>query len=75
MSGPTIVDYSALPSCPICGQALIVSLSHNKSGRPFVMLRCRDGRHFRAFINDKDYVAGLIERLEKKGATKTEETK
>ena len=73
MSSSTIHNYSTIPSCPICGQALVVRLARGrKSGKPFVMLRCRDGRHYRAFINDKDYVAGLIERLEGSEETKKE---
>ena len=67
MNSSTIHNYSATPSCPICGQALIVRLARGrKSGKPFVMLRCHDGRHYRAFINDKDYVAGVIDHLEAK---------
>jgi len=62
----TIHVYSGIPTCPICGQALAVRLARGRrSGKPFVMLRCsRDGRHYRAFINDKGYVAHLLERLE-----------
>lgn len=66
---PTIHQYSGLPSCPICGQPLVARLARGrKSGQPFVMLRCcRDGRHYRAFINDKAYVAEVLERLEAGG--------
>ena len=36
-----------------------------KSGKPFLMLLCAvDGRHFRAFINDKAFVASVVARLE-----------
>ena len=39
-----------------------------KSGQPFVMLKCsREPRHYRAFINDKAYVAEVLERLEAGG--------
>ena len=35
-----------------------------KSGKPFIMLVCGvDGRHFRAFINDQDFVAKVLNRL------------
>ena len=38
-----------------------------KSGKSFLMLICgRDGRHFRAFINDQDYASKLLERVEGK---------
>jgi len=38
-----------------------------KSGKPFVMLICdRDGRHIRAFISDRGFVASVIAKLEKK---------
>ena len=37
------------------------------------MLACgRDGRHFRAFINDQDYVRGVLDRL--KGQTRAAQT-
>ena len=56
---------SAIP-CLICRQPLQVRLAHGrKSKKPFVMLLCaRDGRHFRAFINDREFVAGVLARLE-----------
>ena len=39
-----------------------------KSGKPFVMLICsRDGRHFRAFINDQEYVSRVLESAEDLG--------
>ena len=63
---PTIHQYSGLPSCPVCGKALAVQLARGrKSGQPFVMLKCRhEGRHYRAFIHDKKYIAEVLERLE-----------
>ncbi len=65
----TIEQYSGLPSCPVCGKALAVQLARGrKSGQPFVMLKCsREARHYRAFINDKAYVAEVLERLEAGG--------
>jgi hypothetical protein len=49
-------------SCLICGTPLIVRVATGrKSGKPFIMLRCpSDGRHFRAFITDKEYVKGVL---------------
>jgi hypothetical protein len=57
-------DY--LPSCPICGETLDLSLARGrKSGKPFVMLRCLvDGRHFRAFITHRPYVEKMLDRIE-----------
>ena len=54
--------------CPVCSVPLTVRLARGrKSGKPFVMLLCaQDGRHFRAFINDREYVAQVIERVEGK---------
>ena len=56
-----------MPSCPVCRQALSVELAHGrKSGKAFVMLRCPlDGRHFRGFISDREFVSGVLARLEK----------
>ena len=52
--------------CPVCSVPLRVRLARGrKSGKPFVMLLCaQDGRHFRAFINDQQYVSQVLERLE-----------
>ena len=52
--------------CLVCGEALLVRPARGrKSGKPFLMLVCgRDGRHFRAFVNDQEYVRGVLERLE-----------
>ena len=53
-------------ACPVCGTGLIVRLARGrKSGKPFVMLICpADGRHIRAFINDRDFVGKFITGLE-----------
>jgi predicted RNA-binding Zn-ribbon protein involved in translation (DUF1610 family) len=68
----TIEQYSGLPSCPVCGKALVARLARSrKSGQPFVMLKCRrEARHYRAFIADKAYVAEVLERLEAGDQTK-----
>ena len=52
--------------CLICKEPLTVRLARGrKSGKPFVMMLCaQNGRHFRAFITDQTYVAGVLERLE-----------
>ena len=55
-----------LPQCPICGNNLRITIAHGrKSGKPFIMLMCaRDGRHFRAFISDQNYVQGTLVNIE-----------
>jgi hypothetical protein len=52
--------------CLICQQPLALRLAKGrKSGKPFLMLICPvDGRHFRGFITHRDYVAGVLARLE-----------
>ena len=49
--------------CLVCKEPLMVKLTRGrKSGKPFVMLICsQDGRHFRAFINDQEYVSRVLE--------------
>ena len=52
--------------CIICGESLTVRLTRGrKSGKPSVMLICsNDGRHFRAFINDREYIRQVLKILE-----------
>lgn len=52
--------------CPVCGDPLSFQIARGrKSGKPFLMVKClRDGRHFRGFVGDRDYVKRLLERLE-----------
>jgi hypothetical protein len=52
--------------CLVCTTALALHLVRGrKSGKPFLMLICPvDGRHFRGFITQRDYVAGVLARLE-----------
>ncbi len=54
--------------CLVCGSALEVRLSKGRrSGKPFIMLICPvDGRHFRGFINNSEYLGKVLARLEKK---------
>ena len=51
--------------CPVCSEPLTVRPAEGrKSGKPFIMLVCpKDGRHFRGFITDKDYVERVHVRL------------
>jgi hypothetical protein len=52
--------------CPVCGCSLAFQITRGrKSGKPSLMLKCpRDGRHFRGFICDQNYLQQLLERLE-----------
>ena len=61
--------------CLVCQHRLDLRIVRGrKSGKPFVMLLCsRDGRHFRAFVNDQAYVHRLVARLE--GQTPVSQTK
>ena len=53
-------------ACLVCQSPLVVRLARGrKSMKPFLMLLCaKDGRHFRAFINDQTYVHQVLERME-----------
>ncbi len=48
--------------CPICGEGLSVRTARGrKSNKPFIMLVCEeDGRHFRGFITDQQYVKKVL---------------
>ncbi len=51
--------------CPLCRSEIAVSLARSKKGKPSLSLRCpADGRHFRGFIADKEYVSKVVEMLE-----------
>jgi predicted RNA-binding Zn-ribbon protein involved in translation (DUF1610 family) len=45
--------------CLVCGTQLAVRIARGrKSGKPFVMIICpADGRHFRGFVGDREYVS------------------
>ena len=59
-------------NCLVCSNEIEVKPARGrKSGKPFVMLICgQDGRHFRAFITDKTYVARVLESAEELGQEK-----
>lgn len=61
-------DHSKALNCPVCGLNLKITLAQGRtSKKAFLMVVCpKDGRHFRGFINDKDYVAQILARLEEK---------
>jgi predicted RNA-binding Zn-ribbon protein involved in translation (DUF1610 family) len=59
--------------CPVCGEPMAFQIARGrKSGKPFLMVKClRDGRHFRGFVGDREYVTRLLERLESGKSNKT----
>ncbi len=52
--------------CLVCkGELTISAAQGRKSKKPFVMLKCsQDGRHFRAFITDQEYVKKVMAGVE-----------
>ena len=52
--------------CPVCQAPMALrTCQGRKSGKPSLMFICpHDGRHFRGFITDQKYVAGVLARLE-----------
>jgi len=60
------IEYAL--KCPVCGTDMEVRLARGRrSGKAFIMALCTENpRHLRAFINDKAYVAQVLERLEAK---------
>jgi len=59
-------------NCPICSNPLSVTVAKGrKSNKPFIMLKCdKDGRHFRGFITDQDYVKKVLAEQSLKGTGK-----
>ena len=51
--------------CPVCAQALSVSPAKSRKARnpkTFLMLLCpSDGRHFRAFVSDREFVSKALD--------------
>ncbi|MBI4203211.1 MAG: hypothetical protein HY532_08895 [Chloroflexi bacterium] len=60
-----MTNVTTLP-CPLCRAPLDVRLARGrKSGKAFIMLVCpADGRHFRGFITDRQYVSGVLAKAE-----------
>ena len=51
--------------CPVREAELKVTTSTSKAGKVALVLVCpRNGRDFRAFINDRDYVRRVMDSLE-----------
>ena len=62
--------------CPICSKKISVQIARGrKSNKPFIMLKClTDGRHFRGFITDQEYVSKVLKELEARGSGTEEGT-
>ncbi len=56
-------------ACPVCGDPVAVRPAQGrKSHKSFIMLVCsRDGRHFRGFINDQEFVARVTGAADQAG--------
>ena len=54
--------------CPVCAVALKLTTARSrksKTPRTFLMLACpKDGRHFRGFISDRDFVQRTLDAAE-----------
>jgi hypothetical protein len=52
--------------CIVCGSNLTLRTARGrKSGKVFLMLLCgSDPRHFRGFVNDRNFVDSVLARLE-----------
>ena len=57
--------------CPVCGVALRLTTAKSrksKNPRTFLMLACpEDGRHFRGFISDREFVQRTLDAAERLG--------
>ena len=60
------IQTNQVVPCPVCQSPLSLRPTQGrKSGKPSLMLICpQDGRHFRGFINDRDFVMQVHARLE-----------
>jgi len=74
MNANTPEDSRQSISCLVCSEPLIIRpATGRKSGKPFIMLICgTSGKHFRGFITDQSYVAGVMGRIE--GRSKSEDS-
>ena len=63
---PTQYAGSSSLKCTVCHHEIKLGMATGrKSGKPFLMLVCpHDGRHFRGFISDRDYIAEVVDRVE-----------
>ncbi len=59
------MNKSQIAPCIVCGTRLDMRPTQGKSGKPGITFICpQDARHFRAFVTDKNFVAGVIDLLE-----------
>ena len=64
MEGKVKSDIPTI-SYPVCGAGLNVNTCTSKAGKVSLVLVCpRDGRDFRAFINNQEYIQGVFDSLE-----------
>ena len=58
--------------CPVCGVALRLSPARSrksKNPKTFLMLACpEDGRHFRGFISDQEFVERSLDAVERQAS-------
>ena len=57
----TMNEPAAL-KCMVCHGPVIISLT--KKGNGLYLVCQKDGRHYRAFVMDEEYVQGVIRRAE-----------
>jgi len=58
-----MAEQATIP-CPICAEALRVSVTTNRNGKHAISLHCpHDGRHFRGFINHRPFVEEALTRM------------
>ncbi len=56
-------------NCPVCGAGLKVNTCTSKAGKVALVLVCpKDGRDFRAFINNREYIREVFDSLERSKA-------
>ena len=60
------MNDSTSPTCPVCQGIVEIKLAiGRKSGKPSLSMVCpTDARHFRGFINDKDFVESALPHLD-----------
>ena len=65
--GITVTSLTRRIPCLVCGQQLRIRLAKGrKSQKTFLLLlSSQDRRHFRGFINDREYVYKVLARLER----------
>ncbi len=58
--------------CPVCGAGLKVTTCTSKTGKVALVLVCpKDGRDFRAFINNREYVRRVMDSIDASRAQAT----